>query len=154
MDTPAGHVALHAGTGAAGRPTREILPGRPLGDGQWLLLGTPALTEGCAAGDTLVVREDGSFDVTRRGGNLAVLSYAESGQPMTENDARLLRQAMTSLEGVVEMPEDGRFLVVTVPVAATFPAVEAAMDQWKRQTGRDWTYGNVYDEHDQPLNWW
>ncbi len=31
---------------------------------------------------------------------------------MTENDARLLRQAMTSLEGVVEMPEDGRFLVV------------------------------------------
>ncbi len=81
MDTPAGHVALQAGTGAAGRPTREVLPGRPLGDGQWLLLGTPALTEGCAAGDTLVVREDGSFDVARRGATSRSCPTQNPGSP-------------------------------------------------------------------------
>ena len=62
--------------------------------------------------------------------------YTDPGQPTTEDEARLLRQAMTPLHGVVEMPEDGPVLVLTVPVAATFAAVEAAMDKSKRQTGR------------------
>jgi hypothetical protein len=119
-----------------------------------LLLGTPALAEGCAAGDTLSIREDGSFKVTRRGGNVAVLSFADPRQPLTVDETELLRQAMAPLNAVVEMPEGGPFLVVTVPVAASFPAVETAMNDWQRRTGREWTYGNVYDENDQPLNWW
>ena len=82
------------------------------------------------------MREAGPFDLARRGRNLAVVSYPGPGQPTTEDEARLLRQAVTPLHRVVEMPEDGPFLVVTVPVAATVAAVEAAMDKWKRQTGR------------------
>lgn len=65
-----------------------------------------------------------------------------------------LTKRLRTLGGTVEVPEDRRFVVVTVPVAVGFPAVEAEMQQWQESTGLDWFFGNVYDEDERPLNWW
>ncbi|MFE9205110.1 hypothetical protein [Micromonospora sp. NPDC007230] len=52
------------------------------------------------------------------------------------------------------MPADGRFIVITVPAAAGFAAVEDAVNSWTAEQGCPWEYGNVYDEDGQPLGWW
>jgi hypothetical protein len=28
------------------------------------------------------------------------------------------------------------------------------MKDWSAKSGRGWSFGNVYDENDEPLNWW
>ena len=148
------HVRLLAGTAASGRPVREEVPARALGAGRWHLSGSPALVEGCAAGDVLQVEDDGSFRVVERGGNLALVSYADPGRPVSPDDAARLREVATSLGGQAEVPQDGRFAVVTVPVTAGFEAVEAAMDAWASRTGRAWSWSNVHDASGRPLGWW
>jgi len=45
--------------------------------------------------------------------------------------------------------------ILTVPVAAGFARVEAALDAAVRELpGSSWAYGNVYDPQDRPLGWW
>ncbi len=112
----------------------------------------PGLAEGCAEGDVLSVDQDGQFKAHERGGNIAIVSYARRGQTRTPH-AQALR-ALLPLGGKVEHPEDGRFLVATVPLTVGFPAIEEALNDWASESGCDWSYGNVYDDDDQPLNWW
>ncbi len=153
MDRPHGdHVRLLAGSDSAGSPVYEEVPAARGDDGAWTLLGTPGLALGCAAGDRLVVEVDGKFRVVQRGGNLAVLSYTGSDVASDALDA--LREGFRALGGKVEVPPDGRFVVITVPVTAGFASVEAEMSAWAVRTGYDWHFGNVYDEADRPLNWW
>lgn len=148
-----GHLALLAGRRRDGQPVYEFVPVRARPDGHWRLLGTPALAEGCAEGDVLAVDAEGQFAVEERGGNVAVLSYPKQGQTLTAQ-AEPLRRLVGPLGGKVEVPDDGRFLVVTLPVEVGFPAIQSAMNAWASESGCDWSYGNVYDENDQPLNWW
>lgn len=150
---PAGHVALLAGDSSQRRQVHEVVPAHRREDGYWDLLGTPALAMGCAAGDVLAVREDGAFEVVSRGGNLAVVSYVPEAQDISAALAALM-DGFGPLGGTVETPEDRRFVVVTVPVAVGFPAVEAQMRRWQESTALDWYFGNVYDEKDEPLRWW
>ena len=49
--------------------------------------------------------------------------------------------------------EDKRFIVVTVPVSAGFPVIEAVVVEWTSSNNSEWYYGNVYDEDDRPLGW-
>ncbi len=82
-----------------------------------------------------------------------MVSYGEAGGvPATAVEE--LRQEFERLGGTVEVPPDGRFVVVTVPVQAGFPAIETRMQRWTDATGLVWHFGNVYDEDDRPLNWW
>jgi hypothetical protein len=108
---------------------------------------------GCAAGDVLAVEEDGAFQVVTRGGNLAVVTYVPEAQDISEALA-VLRDGFGRLGGLVETPDDRRFVVVTVPAAVGFPPVEAQMHRWRESTALDWYFGNVYDENDEPLGWW
>jgi hypothetical protein len=112
----------------------------------------PGLTFGCASGDRIRVDEDGSFEVQRRSGNLCLRIYP-AGVP-TDSDVEPLTAAFAQLDGIVEMPANRRFIVITVPVTAGFPTVQAAVSAWTDAHSCNWDYGNVYDEHDQPLNWW
>jgi hypothetical protein len=147
------HVKLLAGLRADGSPLTELVPARSIAEDIVEVLGTPGIVNGCAAGDHIRVENDGSFEVLRRGGNVAVHFY--SGARFRPDELSALRTAFEPLHGLVEAPETARFAVVTVPVSAGFPAIEAAAQTWVDGVADvDWLFGNVYDEQDQPLNWW
>jgi hypothetical protein len=132
----------------------EIVPARPLGEEMFLVLATPGMVYGCAAGDTVRVGDDGRFAVVRRGGNVAVHIYAKP--PLEHRDIEDLEGRFDPLSGLVEVPAHRRFAVVTVPVSAGFPAIEAAIAGWvsDRTDTAEWFFGNVYDDDGAPLEWW
>jgi len=146
------HVRLAAGLGAGGQLVYESVLTRTIAPDLHLVLGTPALVEGIAAGDRIQVRAGGAFEVVQRGGNICLLVVPE--EPPGADDLALLRDAFDDLGGIVELPPDRRFIVITVPAAAGFDAVEHAIDDWTGPRGHHWEYGNVYDADGKPLNWW
>src|SRR5687767_7432505 len=104
-DVP-GHLALLAGRRSDGQPVHEVVPSRRRPDGLWLLLGTPALAEGCAEGDLLAVSEEGAFSVAERGGNVSIVSYAaDGGTVMPHADA--LRRLLGPIAKVETRPDGG-----------------------------------------------
>ena len=132
----------------------ELVPARPLGEEMFLVLATPGMVYGCAAGDTVRVKADGQFAVVRRGGNVAVHIYAKP--PLEQRDIEDLQGKFEPLRGLVEAPAHRRFAVVTVPVSAGFPAIEAAIAGWMsvRPDTAEWFFGNVYDVDGGSLEWW
>ncbi|AEV83921.1 hypothetical protein ACWT_2520 [Actinoplanes sp. SE50] len=152
VEEMAEHVRLVAGLGAGGQIVYESVLTRPLDDDLRMVLGTPAFVEGLAAGDQIRIRAGGGFEVVRHGGNLCLLVVPES--PPAGDDLGPLRDAFDELGGIVELPPDRRFIVITVPAAAGFDAVEAAINAWTGPRGDHWEYGNVYDVDGNPLNWW
>ncbi|MDY3558712.1 DUF4265 domain-containing protein [Gemmata sp. JC673] len=136
------------------RPLREPVHAEPVHPGVFRLRHTPGFVQGIAAGDEFrLVGEDGAFEVTRRGGNLAVQVFSDEPVAplrveLTERVARL----GGTLDGAIE-----RGLAFTVPVSAGFPAVEAVFRVWVAEhPGWEWSFGNVYDPADgvTPLGWW
>ncbi|GGX38168.1 DUF4265 domain-containing protein [Streptomyces chryseus] len=148
------HVALRVGSASSGRPVFETLPARAVGPGSYELLGSPGMVEGCAAGDLLKIDADGLFQIERRGPNLCVQAFGEP--PFAAESLESLINAFAPLDGLVEAPSDRRFIVVTVPVAAGFPAVEAVMDTWAASVNvvLEWGFSNVFGPEGEPLNWW
>lgn len=147
------HVLLLASSDGED-PLLESTPAREERTGEWLLLATPGLAQGCAAGDVVRVEVDGAFTVLHRGGNVSINVYSDGTTDMTRSFT-LLTDLMASLGGTVEAPDHLRFLVVTCPVSAGFPAIEATMSRWQSAGGGpSWSYGNVYDDNDAPLDWW
>ena len=147
------HVFLLAGNDRQ-EPVLESTPAGEERAGEWLLLATPGLVQGCAAGDVVRVEADGAFTVLHRGGNVSINVYSDETTDMRRS-LTLLTGLIASLGGAVEAPDDLRFLVVTCPVSVGFPAIEATMSRWE-STGRGpgWCYGNVYDDNGAPLDWW
>jgi Domain of unknown function (DUF4265) len=148
------HVRLWAGDTSAGEPVFEMVPAEHLGDSRYRLLGTPGLALGCAADDLISVTADGRHQVEERGGNVAAVAYLE---PEARSSSALdsLRTSMEPLGALVEAPADLHFLVVTVPVTATFNAIEGVLTTWSDLTpGSSWYFANVFDADDKPLNWW
>ena len=137
-----------------GRPLKEPVHAEAVGSGAFRLLHSPGLVQGIAAGDEFrLVGDDGRFEVTRRGGNLAVQVF--SPDPVAGLRAELARRVARlggTLDGAIE-----RGLSFTVPVSAGFPAVESVFDGWVAEhPGWEWSFGNVYDPADgvTPLGWW
>lgn len=83
---------------------------------------------------------------------MAVVSYPRRGQTH-ELHAKSLRRLLEPLGERVEHPNDGPVLVATVPLTSGFGASRRRMSTWSAESGCDWSYGNVHDENDQPLNW-
>ena len=148
------HVRLHiGGTETTGAEVDEVVPARHLGDDLYVVLGTPGVVYGCAAGDTVRVRPDGRFVVVERGGNIALHIYGRHQFEDRQIDA--LRARFEPLDGIVEAPPGARFAVVTVPATAGFPAIEAAVGNWvSAQAEAEWFFGNVYDDEGAALRWW
>lgn len=144
------HIRVLADTDSSGSPVYEVLPARRSGQDHEIQ-GSPAFAYGFAAGDRLRLNDDGTFEVTARGGNLCLRLYPATPPP---DDATAgLEAAFGTLGGIVEMPADRRFIVVTVPVGAGFPAVEGAIGDWAAAHGCAWEYGNVYDDDGAVLGW-
>ncbi|MFF4120903.1 DUF4265 domain-containing protein [Streptomyces sp. NPDC001714] len=148
------HVALRAGFASSGKPVFETLPARAVGPGSYELLGSPGMVEGCAAGDLLKIDADGLFQVEQRGPNLCIQAFGEP--PFAAESLESLIGAFGPLDGLVEAPADRRFIVVTVPAVAGFPAVEAVMEAWAAgESGLlEWGFSNVFGPDGEPLNWW
>ncbi|MGA5473140.1 DUF4265 domain-containing protein [Streptomyces arboris] len=148
------HVALRAGFASSGKPVFETLPARAVGSGRYELTGSPGMVEGCAAGDLLAIDADGLFTVERRGPNLCVQAFGRP--PFDAASLESLTSSFVPLGGLVEAPADRRFIVVTVPAAAGFPAVEAVMERWAASASGlvEWGFSNVFGPDGEPLNWW
>lgn len=154
LDVPHGHIDLLAGANASGQAVHEQVPATLVNDaGVYELVATPALVLGCAAGDTIKLNPDRSFQILRRGGNVAIQAF--SSTTFTQAEIQYLTDAFTPLHGLVEAPHHARFIVVTVPATAGFTAIEAAMADWHATTpSTEWFYSNVYADDGSPLNWW
>jgi len=152
-------VHLFAGHTTQGDPVLEAVPAVPTGEpSTFRLTATPGLVNGTAAADVVHVEADGAFNVVRRGGNLAVQVYARD---LADDVYGPLEAEVRLLGGYLDGGGDGRdggsVRVFTVPVAAGFPAVEAAFNSFvKQHPDAEWYYGNVYEPGDgiTPLNWW
>jgi hypothetical protein len=145
------HVALLAGRKSSGEAVLEEVPAEHLGGLRYRLAATPGLALGCAEADVVTVTDDGSFEVEDRGGNLGVHFYGSNLRDVIKP----LRDAFEMIGGRTEAPDDASLVVATVPASAGFESVESAIRQGLFDSvGVEWFYGNVYDEHDQPLNWW
>jgi hypothetical protein len=129
-----------------------VLPASWVEQGDYEILGSPGLAYGFAAGDRIRLADDGTYEVLRRGGNICLRLFP--AQRPSDSAVATLTTAFEQLDGLVEMPADRRFIVVTVPAASGFPAVESAVGEWTAEHGCAWEYGNVYDEADRPLGWW
>ena len=105
---------------------------------------------GVAAGDAILLRDDGRFEVTTRGGNLAVQAYG---------DHRLADDVVAdvwTLGGALDGRAPGA-TVFTIPVTAGFESVERVFNELiARHPDLEWYFGNVYDPRDgvTPLLWW
>jgi len=146
------HVTLFAGRRSDGHAVYEPVPATAVGPGVFDVLASPAMACGCAAGDRIRVAEDGTFEVLNRGGNLCRVVLPAT--PPADAEIEALSTDFKRLGGIVESPSNRRFIVVTVPAAAGFPAVEAAIISWTTDHGGEWLYGNVYDDDGNVLDWW
>jgi hypothetical protein len=117
------------------------------------VVASPALVYGCAAGDRIRVAPDGEFVVLDRGGNVCLVIFPSDPSTGATNIDKL-RASFARLGGITESPPEGRFIVVTVPVAAGFPSIELAVQDWLTDVEGEWSFGNVYDENHRPLNRW
>ena len=43
---------------------------------------------------------------------------------------------------------------VCASVSVGFEAIEGVVNGYARRHDEGWSYGNVHDDQDQPLNWW
>ena len=139
----------------------ELVPARRIRNLEWELLRSPLYATGLASGDIVrtTTRDDGSFLVQRRGGNVCVQFY------MSSDDADDLEATRRVAGEVLEWvaPMGGRIdgicpglFTCTIPVVAGLTAIEAAFVAVAgNNLGSQWQFANVFDFHTgQPLNWW
>jgi hypothetical protein len=146
-------IRIAAGRNSQGGPVLEEIPAVETAPGRYVLASSPGLAQGAAAGDTIALHDDGTFDVVERGGNLAVQLLAR------HFDERAVAELVADVEGLGGRLDGGhdRLRVFTVPVAAGFGRVEDVFNAYAtRHPGAEWYFANVYDERDgvTPLNWW
>jgi hypothetical protein len=137
-----------------GRDAKEELAVEVQPDGAYRLLAAPALTLGLAVGDVFTVDPATSrARVTAHGGNITIWLYPRVAQAA----ARTLDDGVRALGGVLHgSAHDETIFIFTVPVTATFPAIEALFDGFvEEQSASEWYFGNVYaDDGVTPLGWW
>ena len=148
-------VELVADTNPDGSPFYESVLVEELEGNRFLVLASPGLLEGFAAGDEieLAPQDPRGFRVTRRGGNICVQFFWDGD---LRDCAKDLEARAAELGGRLD-GEGATLLVFTIPVAAGFPAIERIFyDAEKRYKGCTWMYSNVYDPADgkTQLNWW
>lgn len=123
-----------------------------IGEDRFRLASSPGMARGLAADDIIVLdtQTPAGYRLIQRGDNVCVHVYCEAEKRAVIQAG--LVQTLGQIGGVLDgtMGETG--LCFTIPVLATFTAIEGALH---RIVGEEWTYSNVNDiETDAPLNWW
>lgn len=147
-------VELFAGFNPEGSHVVERLPVQDQEDGTFVLVRSPAFVKGIAKGDKIKLnKEDQSFEVVQRSGNLCIRVLARHD---IERLAEDLMAPIEKMGGELDFQND-RILVFSVHVSCGFALIEALLnDHIGEATHSTWFYGNVYDPLDgvRPLNWW
>ena len=142
-----------------GQPQSETVSVEIVGENQFELLSSPAVTPGLAAGDIfeLVDGEPHGYRIIKRGGNISLqIFFPHSSKECFE----FLSTRVEHLQGRVDGGMNGShssMLVLTIPVTVGFSRIEELMSEVKMLSPNcEWYYGNVYDLTDgiTPLNWW
>jgi hypothetical protein len=146
------HLLLLTGSATPGFE-REPIHVEPLGGSRYRVMYTPGLVYGIAAGDEIEAAEsEGTFRVLERGGNVAVRVLSE--EPLGELPEILAAEVSHQLGGTL----DGRLnrgAAFTVPIKVGFSRIESLLASFvSKHPGTLWEYGNIYDENNQPLDWW
>jgi hypothetical protein len=150
-------INVHAGTTSSGKPAYEELPVEERAPGEFLLLASPGLVLGIAAGDVIRLSPAKKAQVIERGGNLCIQIFSE--KPVSTLEP-VVTKSLAALGGRLDAKhasKNGYELVYTIHVDAGFAAVESALDEVVARFGEaTWYFGNVYDPSDgvTPLNWW
>ena len=137
-------IDLVAGEDSSGELVYERLPARVVEEGEYVVIASPVLVLGIAAGDRVRI-QGGQFEVIERSGNLAIQVFGASS-----NEVAGLRESVARISGSLD-GQDSKAAVFTVPVTAGFAAIEELF----KKSGVEWYYGNVYaDDGVTPLGWW
>ncbi len=88
------HVQLVEAPGGSTQAASELVPAVHIDESEWMILATPGLVNGCAAGDRVHVAQDGTFEVVLRGGKVAAHIYARGDLP--EPELCHFREAVTT----------------------------------------------------------
>jgi hypothetical protein len=146
-------VNLNVGRSSSGSPAFEQVLVEARGTDRYVLLASPGLALGVAAGDEIMVDDGGRYRVLTRGGNLCVQVFRNAS--ISDVD-RFATGRVIQLRGWLD-GKAAKELVYTIPVSAGFPAIEGLFSEVKvAYPDVEWYFGNVYDERDgvTPLNWW
>lgn len=149
-------INLAVDTNPDGSPFYESILVDVLGENHYRVVASPGLAEGIAAGDEieLAPEERLGYRHLKRGGNISIQFFWHDGD--IKQALREMEPKAKALGGRIDGETPG-LLVFTIPVRASFPAIEKIFyDAEKRYPGSHWMYGNVYDPADgkTPLNWW
>lgn len=149
-------VNVYAGHNDSG-PVYEELPARYVGDGTYELLSSPGLALNLAKGDWVRIDQVARpATVLKRGGNFCIQIYAVD-IPSAEV-GRLEQEVRHKLNGSLD-GINGANLALSVPAENGVEAVNRFFDDFRRRTGIEWYYANIYrnfeDLSDETLlNWW
>ena len=145
------HVLLRVGERSSGEAAFEPVHALPLRGRQYLLEFSPGLAYGLAAGDEFELADDGTYQILKRGRNIAVRVFFD--QPIQQRS-----QELTSLVLALGGRLDGstnQGLAYTIPIEAGFKAIESVFTAFvEANQSTIWEFGNVYADDGRPLNWW
>lgn len=146
-------IEIYAGLRTDGTEVMEEVVVESVGENEFLLLQSPGLALGLAAGDIFRISGKKRFEVVRRGGNVSIqIFHREEPHGFVEVASPMIFSLGGRLDGRSE-----KQVVYTIPVSVGFSAMESTLNALKsRYPSVNWYYGNVYDENDgvTPLNWW
>jgi thiamine biosynthesis protein ThiC len=125
-----------------------------IGQDEYLILYSPGLVEGIAAGDHIKVTniETGEFKVTKYGGNLSIKIFTNIEIVEYIKDIeKAFSELDAKCDGTIK-----KACVWTVSLSNnSFRQIEFVMKNIESIVPElTWWYGNVYDKNDKPLNWW
>lgn len=112
------------------------------------------MADGLAVGDVFRVDQETRRPIVEeRSGNLTVWLYPGEATEAARGLATDAEVLGGRLEGAALAD---RVFIFTLPVDATFPAIERIFNQFvDDHPGSEWLFGNVYaDDGVTPLGWW
>jgi hypothetical protein len=148
---PHDHVLV---TVQAGRTEQEELAVRTLGNGRYRLEVPSAMTLGLAVGDVFKIDDETRRpSVEERSGNVTVWLYPAEATEAAQRLTTAAEDLGGRLDGAALAD---RVFIFTLPVNATFPAIERLFNQFvDDHPGSEWLFANVYDDDGvTPLSWW
>ncbi|WP_246797613.1 DUF4265 domain-containing protein [Burkholderia perseverans] len=149
-------IDVYAGNNESG-PVYDRLPAKKIDVDVYELLASPGLTLNLARGD--LVRLDGvdlPVTVLMRGGNFCIQIYADE---VSKNDISWLEAELKDkMNGTLDSMNEGS-LACSVPAVNGISKINELFDEFKRRSGVEWYYSNIYKNFEDPadetlLNWW
>ncbi|WP_175811357.1 DUF4265 domain-containing protein [Burkholderia contaminans] len=148
-------VNVYAGHNDQG-PVYETLPARLVGDDAYELLASPGLALNLAKGDVIRFGDKTRpVTVLERGGNFCIQIYADE---ISVDEIKRLERDVQALGGSVDGVNGGN-VALSVPSSNGVDAINRLFDEFKRRTGIQWYYANIYKNFEDPddetlLDWW